>query len=66
MYVNISICIYIYLCMYIHIYIYVLGLYVGNIGIMEKRMETTIEGYIGLYIAFTSTILFVKCVFACN
>ena len=52
--------------MYIYIYIYVLGLYVGNIGIMERRMETTIEGYIGLYDAFTGTILFVKRVIACN
>ena len=26
-----------------------LGLYWGYIGIMEKKMETTIMGYIGIY-----------------
>ena len=27
----------------------ILGLYWGYVGIMEKKMETTIMGYIGLY-----------------
>ena len=27
---------------------YILGLYRGYIGIMEKKMETSIVGYIGL------------------
>ena len=35
--------------MYMYMYIYILGLYRGYIGIMEKKMETTTIGVVGVY-----------------